>query len=284
MKKLHLLSGFLLSLVVSTAGIQPVSAELPSLGEQPWLGYFAVFANTRYEFTVASADGVMRISPMNDKRVAVATTSSIPVQLVVEELMPDGKITVRKLDAASLQTVQPATEKLTKAVITGKVGGGATVEFTLEQTRGTIFMGGRITDPGTLKNTLRIAVYATSPSLYPARAGAKVPSKKEEQAREKKLSSDHLTLKGIDGKRRKASFEKRVDASSAEITGSGLAAAEIASSVYGNKKIQFTASSDSAMTIKNDQGGPLHEGFVIRWSADPAKDPQGKARLAFEVK
>jgi hypothetical protein len=29
---------------------------------------------------------------------------------------------------------------------------------------------------------------------------------------------------------------------------------------------------------------PLHEGFMIVWMADTAKDPEGKARLAIEVR
>jgi hypothetical protein len=46
----------------------------------------------------------------------------------------------------------------------------------------------------------------------------------------------------------------------------------------------FTAGTGSAMDLWNAKEQPLHEGFSINWKADPAKDKDGKARLAIEVK
>ena len=284
MKTPRLLSALGVSLGLAAAGIVPAFAELPNLTEPPWLGRFAVFANARYQFTVDAEGGQINVTPMGDKHEPVAAQLAIPIQIAVEELMPDGKITVRKIEAASLQSAQPATEKLTKVVITGKVGGGAAIELTIEQNHGMVLLGGRVTDPGTLKNTLRFTFSAKIPSLYLVSGAAKALSKKDEQARQKKIAGDKVSVKGLDGKHRKASLEKRVDASSADLTGTGLASAEIDSSVYIKKKIRFIASPDSALTLKNEGGGALHEGFVIRWEADKAKDPTGKARLAVDVK
>jgi hypothetical protein len=38
------------------------------------------------------------------------------------------------------------------------------------------------------------------------------------------------------------------------------------------------------ITLSNRQVGPLHDGFVLTWVSDPAKDPDGLARLSFDVK
>jgi len=287
MKTPRMLSGCWVSLVLLAAGIAPAAAELATLDQTEYLGYFAVFANARYQFKVAS-DGKIALWPIGEKREPVALALSVPIQIAVEELMPDGKIAVKQIQSASLESVQPPTLKLEKIVITGKVAGDATFEVDIEQSRGTIFMGGRVTNPGTLKNTLRFAIYAKMPSLYTRSANAKTMNKKDESALQKKIAGDHVTLKGIDGKHRKEPFDKRVDASSPEISGAGLISADVETAAYvtkgPSKKFQFVAGPNSMLTLKNEQGGPLHEGFTIRWEADKAKDPDGKARFAFEVK
>jgi len=281
----RMLSGFWVSLVLAGSGILPASAELASLRETPWLGYYAVFANGHYQFTVTSA-GIIRLIPIGDKREPVAQNLAVTIQIVVEEIQADGKIIGRSIQPNSLESAQPATEKLEKSVISGKVTGDATFEVTIERSRGTICMGGRITNPGTVKNPLRLAFTAKFPPFYPKKP-VKTPTKKEEDALQKKIAGDHIMIKGIDGKHRKQPFDKRVDAS-AELTGTGIIAAEVESSAYSAKgpakKFQFTASTDSALTLKNGQGGPLVDGFVVRWEADKTKDPEGKARFAFDVK
>ena len=287
MKTPRMLSGCWVSWVLMAGGIAPATAELATLDQTEFLGYFAVFANARYQFKVAS-DGKIALWPIGEKREPVNANLSVPIQIAVEELMPDGKISVKTIDSASLESVQPATLKLDKVVITGKVAGGAAFELDIEQARGTIFMGGRVTNPGTLKNTLRFAIYAKMPSLYVRSANAKALNKKDEAALQKKIAGDHITLKGLDGKRHKEPFDKRVDASSPEISGSGLISADVETAAYvskgPSKKFQFVAGPNSMLTLKNEQGGPLHEGFTIRWEADKTKDPDGKARFAFEVK
>ena len=282
MKTPRLLSAVWVSLVLAAAGILPAAAELPNLTEPPWLGRFAVFANTRYQFTVDSQGAVIHLTPLTDKREPVAANLAIPVQMAIEELTPDGKFTVKQIDPASLQSTQPATDKLAKVVITGKFTGGGAFEATIEQSRGTILMGGRVTDPGTLKNTPRFAISAKIPPLYPN--AKKATDKKAEAAHAKKVASDHVTVKGIDGKHRKIALDKRVDSSSADLTGTGLVSAEIDTTAYSGKKCLFVASPNSMLTLKNEGGGPLSEGLLIHWESDKAKDPEGKARFALEVK
>lgn len=44
------------------------------------------------------------------------------------------------------------------------------------------------------------------------------------------------------------------------------------------------ANANQAPTETGTRARPLYEGIVITWTADPAKDPQGRARLAIQIK
>jgi hypothetical protein len=105
-----------------------------------------------------------------------------------------------------------------------------------------------------------------------------------EKAFQKKLEDDSLTLKWIDGKRVKQDYGNIVDVNSKELNGPGIASAEIDVSSYHGKRVIFTAAPNSAMKLQNPKAAPLYEGFTIIWTADAAKDPEAKARLAIEVR
>ncbi len=250
------------------------------INEVPWLGHFAVFANKRFQFAV-TAQGKITLIPIGDNDKPVANSLEIPIEVTVEEIRPDGKITVKKVQPKSLESAQPATEKLEKVVLRGKVTGDASFELTLEQVRGVVSVGGRVLDSGTLtKNPLRFSIRIKFPSPY---RYDKRRDKREQKAFEKKIEDDRLDLTWSDGKRKKQSFDEKVDASSKELNGSGIAAAEIEISAYKGRKFEFIASQNSTIALSNEKG-PLHEGFEIQWLPDPAKDPQGKARLSLEVR
>ena len=139
-----------------------------------------------------------------------------------------------------------------------------------------------MTDPGTqAKNPLRFAIRAKFPTAYHY---TKKETKKEIEIFEARIEDDRIELKWSDGKRKKLSLIENVDVSSKEINGSGIADLEADISAYKGKKIHFFSTPDCVMTLSNEKKAPLHEGFEIRWMPDPAKDPQGKARLSFEVK
>jgi hypothetical protein len=44
------------------------------------------------------------------------------------------------------------------------------------------------------------------------------------------------------------------------------------------------ASENSSITLENKPPAALVEGFSMTWTADVAKDPEGKARLSFGMK
>jgi hypothetical protein len=281
MKILRCNVGLGLLLILAGSGFQPVCAELPLITKKPWLGYFAGFANNRYQFGV-SAQGEITLTPLNDKGDPVAKSLVIEISPVIEEVKPDGTVTIKRLRPDSLESAQEKTEKLEMIVVRGKVTGDAAFEVTISQDRGIISMGGRMTDPGTqAKFPLRFVIRTKFPDAY---LRVKKGTKKEIETFETRIEDDRLELKWSDGKRKKLSLIESMDASSKEINGSGINDLVAEFSSYKGKKIHFFSSPECAMTLSNAKKAPLHEGFEIHWMPDPAKDAQGKARLSFEVK
>jgi hypothetical protein len=273
------------ALISGFTGLPKAGAELPSLEKQPWIGFYAAYANKRFNFSV-TPQGNIELAPMNKKGTPVGKKLAITIDAGIEETLPDGKAVMKQIQVDTLESEQAATENLEKISIRGKVTGDAQFELNLEQTRGIIFIGGRVLDSGTLtKNPIRFAVRVRIPNGYPDSSDAKAkPVDKSGKAFLKKIADDSLTVKWTDGKRVKQDFEKAVDATSKDLNGPGIASAEVEISSYHGNRLIFTASPNSAITLRNAQPAPLHEGFVISWLADASKDPDGKARLAIEVK
>jgi hypothetical protein len=201
----------------------------------------------------------------------------------VEETKPNGKTTIYKILPESLETSQEPTTRPKKTVFRGKVEGDASIEVTIDETRGGISLGGRLLDAGTLaKDKLRFSISAKIPNAY---AGVDKPvDRKETKAFEDRLKGDQVTLAYTDKKRSKLSTTESVDANSQEINGAGITAAEIEFSTYQGKQLGLIASPGSVLALSAKKPAPLQDGFLITWTADAAKDPQGAARLSIEIK
>jgi hypothetical protein len=271
----------LASLLLAVFAAPPAAADLPGINEQPWLGHFAGLESKRFKFGITSK-GEMTLTPIDDKGKEVSFVLAIPINIGIEEVMPDGRVSLRGIQPETLETKDATSTRFEKATIRGKTTGDASFEATIEMDRGALNIGGRITDPGTLtKNPIRFAVVARIPSAY---RNEKPADKRAEKAFQKKIEDDRIELRWTDGKRLKQTFEKDVDAASAEINGPGIAAAIAEITAYRGRKFEFTASENSSMRLRNTKPGPLHTGFSIHWTPDAAKDPEGKARLTIEVK
>lgn len=263
--------------VLVLAGALPSPAELPML-KAPWLGFFAAFANKRYQFTI-DAFAKMSLTPLNDKGDPASRHLSIPLEIVIEERQATGKTIQRQIDPATLESPQAPTPNLEKLVIRGKAKGGAAFELTLEQSRGQISASGKLLDTGANHNPPRFALRFKMPSAYPY---DKRTDKDKLKAFDKKIKNDRIDLRLTDNSRKKQSFDQPVAAAS--LNGPGVASAEIDVEAYKGKKILISATPPSSLTLANPATAPLHEGYTILWQVDPAKDPQAKARLTFEVK
>jgi hypothetical protein len=246
----------------------PLAAQLPTLNEQPWLGYFAASEQKDYSVGITSAGEIVLI-PMNEKGESISESLKAKIQVGVLETLPDGKETLRQVIAESLSSSEGVTDRLGKTTIRGKVNGDAAIEIELAVERGALTIGGRVTDPGKLtKTAICLGARIRFPNFY---AGVKRDEKSAEKLFQNRIKKDRLDLKWTDGKRVKLPFDKVVDASSKELNGPGIASAQLEVSAYKDKQFVITASEDSVMKLSNPKSAPLHEGFSITWGANPDK-------------
>jgi|GEM_PF-601365 len=281
-------SGMMVALV-SAFGVFSAKAELPTLDDRKWVGNFLALENKHYHFSV-STRGRGKVEVVGKQGKTIGEMSAVTVDFVIQETLPDGKTVTKTVQAESLESPQPAALKLANVVIRGKVTGDAAFEAYLNEERGTLSLGGKLLNPGTLKNPLRFGIRVNFPARYtnsndkPGENDSKADAKKAAKALEEKSEKDRLQLKMMDGKSRKQSLTDAVDASTAEVNGPGIAALSLETSSYQEKKIMLLASENSSMTLSNTSAKPLNTGFSVIWTADSAKDPEAKARLSIDVK
>jgi hypothetical protein len=271
--------------LMSAAGMAPSSAELPMIHEKEWLGYFMGMENNNFKFGM-TPDGKAVIDVLSKKGDRLASTYRIAVDFQVEQTMPDGKVSRLAILPETLESAQPPAADAKQTIVRGKVKGDASFEVTMEKSRNGLLVGGRLVDPGTLPaDSLRFSIGVKFPNIYDKEMKAmKAGDKKAAKDHEEKLEEDRIQLTLADRKKVKLSSTESVDASSKEFNGPGIMATEISLSPYQGKNFELAASPNSTMTFSNTKAGPLHEGFTVIWTADPAKDPKGAARMSIGMK
>jgi hypothetical protein len=278
----HRAMGLLAAGLILIGGALTAGADLPQMLDKEWAGYFVGFRNRKFQFSVTpQGEGEIRVIGGKDEPLARRLT--IPVEFVVEEISPDGKAKTRAILPESLQSAQAATDKPKQIAFQGKVRGDAGFEVFIHEDGGLISLGGRMLEPGAAaKNPLRFSIRAQIPDIYPSEKNG--GDKKGIEKFEKRSENDRLLLTWTDGKKVKPAIGKPVDAGSKEINGPGIATAQVAFSAYDEKRFEFAASENSRINLSGRRVAPLHQGFFITWTADPVKDPEGKARLNLEVR
>lgn len=278
MKKNHLIRLLLTAFAMSGGS---ALAELPSMNERPWLGYFLGTKNRDFSFGLTAQGGGM-ITPIGKGDKELSTQLRVQVAFVIEEVLPDGRAISKNILPETLESKDPATAKPGKVTFHGKVTGDASFEAFVEVERGTIAVGGRVLDPGTLtKNPLRFSVRAIFPEAY---RSAKKTEKDAAKAFAKKLKDDRYAVLWTDGKRAKFNGADPIEADPKKVNGLGIAGLEVAVAAYQGKVFVFSASEQSKMALWTSKAQPFNEGFSINWYPDPAKDPEAKARFKFTIK
>lgn len=279
------LTGTLATLVCAISFTGLASAELPTLSQPPLLGFHTGYMNKKYQFGIAG-NGEITLKMVDNKGVVSPSPFHVRFSIGLEETLPDGKASFRAIKLETIESAQAPNGNFDKTVITGKVNGDAVVEATFEQIRGVISVGGRVVEPGTLvKNPVRFVTRMIFPTPYPHDLDIdKTSDKKEAKAFEEKIKNDRISMKWTDGKGKKLGFSEDVDATTAEVNGPGIAAAEIEVSLCAGKKFLLASSPNTAMKLQNAKPAPLYRGFAVHWSPDPAKNVDGKARVSIELK
>ncbi len=278
MKKLT--SGFWAAAGLMVMGLAPASAQLPSLKSKDGLGYF-INVETRESLFGINSLGKGLIRPIG-KKGPVGMSLGIPVEFTVEETYPDGKIVERGILPESLASAQPATDKPVNVSFHGKAKGEAGFEVFVDEARGVISLGGRMVNTTAAKNPTKFSIRFKFPDVYSydKDGGDRQAQKKFEG----KTKDDRMQVTWTDGKRVKISTTDKVDVTSKEINGPGISELEVQFSTYLDRKFHFTASPNSVISLVNKPNEALHRGFTLIWTADVAKDPEGKARISFSIK
>lgn len=283
-KKPPLNLSLLASVTLATLGSLPATAQLPSLNEQPWLGHHTAFSSNKFRFGVTS-DGKIKLTPMLGKDKPIGIKMEIEIEVLIESTNPNGRSIARKIIPATLASPQAPNADFEKTTITGKVTGDASFELTLEQKRDVISIGGRITDPGKLTGPLNFSIRCDIPDpYYSAKQRADKDKRKAENAFERTIKGDRISLTLADKSRKKLKLDDKIGNSNPDLDKPGITEAEVEISSYKGRKFIFSTTPETPMKLWNPAQRPLHEGFSILWSPDPAKNPDGKARLSIDVK
>jgi hypothetical protein len=261
--------------LVAMSGIAPLMADLPSLEQKPWYGYFVGIEGKKVAVGL-DTDGGAVIVPIKN-REWMTTQNYIPLNYQIEEVLPNGKTAVKKIDFESLTSTSAATVKPGVILFTGKTEGDVKFEAYFEVSRGVVLVGGRILEKGTVTNPLKFSVQAIFPQAYKT-------AKKGEKEWEKKVEDDKLEVRFADGKKAKSTVKDTFDATAGDFA-KPINQLEMEISEFGEGSFKFTASPNSKISLLNPKvSGPFYEGITLVWEADPATDPQGKARLAIDLK
>jgi len=277
----------LASLALAVSATLPARAQLPRLGEQPWIGYFAVHSSSRYIFSIDSF-GAMQIQPVASGE-PISHKYFVKIIPNLQETLPSGKIVNKRLDTESLETSDASTDKLQKTTYRAKITGDASFEVTVEQQRDIIYLTGRPLESGTIKNPLSLVFSIAIPDLYPGKlepdgALSDREKKREAKALANKLKGDRISLKWTDGKSLRRDTTEGADADPKDYNGPGIAGLELDCMVFRKRKLLINASPGTEMTISKPESSEFYKGFQVQWAVNPDKDPDGKARLAIQMR
>jgi len=248
---------------------------LPALQKKPWEGCFVGHETRTYQFALG-CDGMGQITPKNRKGASFGVNRALALVMTLEEVLPSGKVVVKRIDPDSLETKDKATAKPETVKYRGKVSSGASFEAEMEFDGSKMFFGGRVLDPGKTKNPLRFAVKIVMRDLY---HGAD-PTDREFR---RKVKDDEVRYQTLDGKRGKIEMGEVVDVAKT-VGEKGLSSMRFETDAYQGRRFEFSCVDGGAIQIEHPDGKPLTGGMMITWRSDPAKDAEGKARLEITVR
>jgi hypothetical protein len=274
MKRRSLALALAFALVLALFAAPLMAGPLPTIGKQPWLTQYAAYEHKSLQFTV-NTEGTGLLVPMDAKGKPLDDKHAIKFLPVVEDVLPDGKVAAKFIPKDGWEAVTPAAVDPKIVTYRGSAGGNARFEVTLEFDGKEVRAGGKILDKGTLINP-RFRMRVQVPNIY---INDKDPEKLAAKAEE-----DQVSLVRTDKKKVKLEVLKPLDAEAAEVGGPGVSQARIEMAGYAGNRLELDAGAAGSFEFFNEAIAPLSQGFSFFWKADPAKDPEGKARLSLQVR
>ena len=253
----------------------PISAELPTLQEKPWLGHFVGYERRGFRFGI-NEDGRMTLEAKARDGKYLMNDRALNLYVEVIEVSGDRNYT-KKLIAGSLTTTDPAAKNPNKATFRGKVTGDAEFEATVEFDGDTILLGGRILNNGSIKNPLVFQVRARHSDVYRYSSETKV---------KQDAKKDRIEYVRADKKKGKLDWLEGIDLSSEEVSGPGLTSVSVEVKCYEGRKFLYAPVGEGKITLQNTKFATAapRAGFSILWRNNAEKDPEGKGRLQLVFK
>ena len=282
---MRFLSMLLVSLLFAGTCVQRASGELPAFQDAPWLGYFAVFNLAHTQLRITSQGAISLVYAANKREVSPQT--SLPVEILVEEVIPGGKTVERLVDPSALESSQGPAENPEQIMLKGQAEGGILVEIQIEQMRGVVSFGGRVLDPGShARKALGFAMRISFPATHtkPEPTADKRATIANDKAFEKRIAKDFVRARQIDGKGLKLSLEKIVKGVPEDLNAPGIAELEVDTTAFGGAGFRFAATPNSRIAFASAVAAPLYRGFTIVWRGDAAQNSNTNERLSMRVK
>ena len=266
---------------LSISLISCLKAELPSFQETPWLGYFA-YGKGDVMMIKISADGDISSHPLG-KNKEQKPYLKIPFKISLRETLPNGRVRKLPFDPKSLQSDSKIIDDLQQVSITGEFGSGASFEVNIHFKRDILTLGGHITENGTHKNPLSFHLESRLNHFH----GNLLKRLDGDQKKfDQIVGKDWFELHHTDKKKEKRQLtDLGEEGSNDDLNGPGSSKTEVQANIIDKKKrlLIFEAKGSSLLNLTKPKAGPFHQGYVIEWSPDQAKDPKNEARLVFEI-
>lgn len=255
-----------------------VRADLPSLGEKEWLGYFIGVSERGHRFGL-TAKGAGLVQVLNAKGQPLTSQLNVTFDLGIREIQPGDKIVWHAPKPESLESATPATTTPENVVIRGQTGGDAAFEATINANRGALEVSGHLLDKGKLtKNPADFAVRIKFPNVYPY--NDPLAEKQKIKAFEKKTSRDQILLSLANNKREKLDPAKSEPEKLAAAASAGIVGIRVEFSAYPDARFEISAPAGTKLLLAPKNDAPLRDGFTLDW----IPGPDGKKPLVIDVK
>lgn len=248
--------------------------ELPQLSEKPWLGWFAGYEGKKFNFGVGD-DGRGALIPLGKGSEPVSSAIWIRIHPVIVEEKPDGRAFSRKVIEDSWEPLSESSNEAETMAYRATVEGGAIYEVHFDIDGDEISCGGRIIEKGELsENSIKLVIRVKVPDYF--------KYERDKDGFEKKFKRDEIGLLMVGKGKKKFDVFEPVDKE--KVNDDAIRSARIEYDGFKGPRLDLESVDPGSFRFWNAQVQPLSEGFSLEWSADPTKDPDGKARFTLTFK
>lgn len=241
-------------------------AQLPTLTDQPFLGYFTGIEKKRSRFGITTK-GEGAIIPVLRNGEEVNSNNPIEIRLNILQIQSGDSVVNRRIDTQSLSSETPATLNPAEPVVfSGKASGDVEFAVVVSPERDGFSLSGKITAPG---STSPPPVFAVTLNFTPYRSRGS--NAKAVDALMDKIKRDEIRIGMADRSSQKLKFDDGFDPDT--IFPEGFVSATVKTKAYDDVEYNLEATGGSKLMFTGGEKDKLWNKFEIRWLPDPSQDP-----------